>query len=331
MRRWLSALVVISIGVVTLPDGAAAPPLPSGAGSIATSDADSGPKGAPAAPSAVVRVGSVLVDRGRFVRRISAMPALQRRAFGGAASEGLRAFVARVVVPEALQLAEAQRRGLAGRPRFVAERRELLRSALLEELRDEVHREHPVTAAEAKRYFEAHRADFEQPLRLRLWRIVVDSEGLARKIIAEAAGVRGDQRWRALAREHSLDAATKLRGGDLGFVDPEGRSEQPRVRVDAACYRAALGVADGELVPEPLTSGAQFVVLWRRGSRPAASIPFQEVSDAIRERLLFERVSLARDALLKGLRGQHLSEYRPEATSALPPSATGRARDSGQP
>jgi len=62
---------------------------------------------------------------------------------------------------------------------------------------------------------------------------------LAKRIIAESQGAGGPARWRNFARDNSLDAATKLRDGDLGFVRPDGSTETPQLRVDPlAFYRS---------------------------------------------------------------------------------------------
>lgn len=71
-----------------------------------------------------------------------------------------------------------------------------------------------VSSAEAKKYFEQNREQFNAPEQVHLKHIVVGSEQEAKDLLlALKVGANFD----LLAKEKSLDMATKDRGGDLGF------------------------------------------------------------------------------------------------------------------
>ena len=104
-----------------------------------------------------------------------------------------------------------------------------------------------------------------------MWRILTDDEALAKKILSESKGVDGIKRWSQFARDSSLDKATHLRNGDLGFIHADGNTDTPTLRVDPALFAAADKLRDGELAAEPIKEGTHFAVIWRRGSMKAES------------------------------------------------------------
>jgi len=140
-----------------------------------------------------------------------------------------------------------------------------------------------------------------------IWRILTDDEALAKKIIAESKGVDGIQHWSQFARESSLDKATHLRNGDLGFVHPDGNTDTPTLRVDPALFAAADKLSDGELSPEPTKEGLHFAVLWRRGSMKGVSRTVTQEESSIRQVLERKRLDQARQELLTTLRNQYVT------------------------
>lgn len=148
-------------------------------------------------------------------------------------------------------------------------------------------------------------------LELELRRILVPDPLLAHELLSQLQPL-DPKRWQALARQHSVDRATYLRAGDLGFVDPSGQTHRPQVRVASALYHAAMAVADGELVPAPVPEGRAWAVVWRRGSRPRRS------ESQLSSRLArFER-SLT--SLLGALRQRHLHDQWAERIGGWKPA-----------
>ena len=227
-------------------------------------------------------------------------------------------MVEKLVVPELLAAAEARARGLDKLPRTLDRLRQAQASALEAELARTTAESAPVTDADVQAYFEQHRERFEVPRRIRIWRILVADEGLAKKIIAESRGVSGPAKWRNFARESSLDAATKFRDGDLGFARPDGGTETPQLRVDPALFAAVDKLADGELAPEPLRVPAGFAVVWRRGSLPAVARSVAQESAAIRTVLTRQRLEAARTQLLGELRKQRVKSLDAQLLETLP-------------
>lgn len=269
----------------------------------------------------VVRAGSEQADAAAVARALARVPAFQLAELGDDDAARRRAVVTRLLVPELQAAAEARARGLDRAPRTVDRQRELYARAMDAELSRETASKQPVTDADVQQYFERHRERFETPRRLRIWRIQVADEALARKIIAESQGAGGPARWGNFARESSLDSATKFRDGDLGFVRPDGSTETPRLRVDPALFAAAEPLSDGEIAPEPLAVAGGFAVIWRRGSLPATARTVAQEKDAIVSLLARQRLEEARRALLADLRRQSLRTFEPQLLETLPDSA----------
>lgn len=279
----------------------------------------------------VLSIPGESVDAAGVARALGRVPAFQLAALASDDSARRRAVVERSLVPELRAAAEARVRKLDQRPRTADRLRELYSRAMDAELAHATEREQPVTDADVQKYFDEHRERFDTPRRVRIWRIVVSDEELAKKIISECQGAGGPAKWRNFARDNSLDAATKFRDGDLGFVRPDGSTETPTLRVDPALFAAVDKLVDGQLVPEPLKLSSGIAVVWRRGSLPAISRTVAQEGPAIRTLLTRQRLEAARKALVTQLRSQYLKNYDTQLLEILPdgtfapPEASARA------
>jgi len=287
--------------------------------------------------SPIARVGSSTVSAEALTRRLAKMPEFQRVALADSPDALKRRVLETELIPELLAAEEAARVKLGDRPALRARVRELLRDALEHDLRREVETQAALSKDELRAYFEANRTRFETPRRVHIWRILLDDEALAKKIISESKAVDGMQRWSQFARESSLDKATHLRNGDLGFVHPDGNTDTPTVRVDPILFVAADKLADGELSPEPLKEGQHFAVIWRRGSMKAVSRSLAQEEASIRQVLLRQRLELSRNALLARLTQQFLTEKHEalletfQFKESAPPTLTSTARPAHAP
>jgi hypothetical protein len=279
----------------------------------------------------VVSAGSESADAAAVARAFGRIPAFQLAELGSDDAARRRAVAERLLGRELQGAAEARARGLDKRPRTADRIRELYSRAMDAELSRETAQKQPVTDAEVHQYFEQHRERFETPRRIRIWRIQVGDEALAKKIIAESRGAGGPERWRNFAREHSLDTATKFRDGDLGFVRADGSTETPRVRVDPALFTAVDKLTDGELVAEPLQLSGGYAAVWRRGSLPPITRTVAQEKPAIVTLLTRQRLEEARKALLAELRKKSLSAFDAQLLETLPDSAFAPPAASAQP
>ena len=265
----------------------------------------------------VVRVGELSASVSDVSRRLATLSAGQLAAYG-TGTEIARRYIDEVVAPELAATLEARQRGLDKSAAFRDRERIALRQALDGVFKVESVAKKPITAEEVKAYFEANKARFEQPLGLRLWRILVDDEASAKRIIEQVKDAGSPAKWSELARESSVDKATNLRQGDLGFVHADGGTDVPRVRVDPALFQAAKDLKDGAVVPTPVHEGAKFAVVWRRGSRPERTRTLEQERDSIRALLERQRAEEARSALVTELRQKFVHEEHAELLDQIP-------------
>jgi peptidyl-prolyl cis-trans isomerase C len=268
----------------------------------------------------VVEVGQQTLTVAELQRRWQELPLFQRKALGKTDLERLKAFVEQWVVPEMLWQMAATHRHVLPNQRSLALEKSVMQQVLVERVRTESENANPVTDADVKAYVESHRQDFDRPERLRLFRIVVASEADARAIIKKIDGAPDLEVWRNLAREKSLDRATFMRGGELGFVAADGKSDLPELQIDPALYAAAARLKDGEISKTPVREGQQFAVIWRRGHVPAMRASLTSFTDTVRAHLRESRAATALLDLLAKLRASYVKDLKPQLLDAVPES-----------
>jgi peptidyl-prolyl cis-trans isomerase C len=275
----------------------------------------------PAIPNkSVVEVGQQTLTVSDLQRRWQELPLFQRMALGKTDPERTKAFVEQWVVPDMLwQMAAADRHSLPNE-RSLALEKSVMQQVLAERVRTESEYANPVTDADIKAYFESHRQDFDRPERLRLFRIVVASEVDALAIIKKIAGAPDLEVWRNLAREKSLDRATFMRGGELGFVAADGKSDLPELQIDPVLYAAAARLKDGEISKTPVREGQQFAVIWRRGHVPAVHTSLASVADTVKVHLRESRAATALADLVAKLRASYVKDLKPQLLDGVPES-----------
>jgi peptidyl-prolyl cis-trans isomerase C len=271
----------------------------------------------------VARVGTRTISAAEVSRRIAQIPPFQLRTLGKTADEVRRAFVDRVMVPELLLAQGAVDSKLAERDEVAEHVRGKLRNAMLAQIRAEATTGAPVTDAEVKAYYEANAAKYHAPARVQIWRIQVAKREEAVALLAELKKDASPKRWNELAREKSLDHATNLRGGNLGFVAPDGTTSEAGMKVDVALLAAVATAKDAELVPEPVKDGERWSVLWRRQSMRAIDRELAMEAPLIRPILVHERGETKTRALVEKLREERVTELNPDVVEMLEVSASG--------
>lgn len=270
--------------------------------------------------AAIVSVGDAEASLEEVQRQLTEVPGFQLASLGDDPHEIREQFVQRVIVPKLLLSQAAAKQKLDTEPRVQQQLQGLLVRRLEEELRQQAEAE--VESEDVRKYFEARRSDLDRPERIRLYRLLVSGRPQADKLLAQAKGITDMAEWRKLVREHSLDKATHLRGGDIGFVRPDGTTDVPRVRVSAELYDAAAKVRDGELVPEPIAEGKHYAILWRRGTLAAEAAELQQEAPRIRRLLSEAKVQRAMTELVarlsKGTVKRHGLELLEELELPLP-------------
>jgi hypothetical protein len=246
-------------------------------------------------------VGRRRLTASELERQLSRVPAFQLAALGSA-DQAVRRWADAALVPELLYEQEAAAVGLLSDAQVQDRMRAVLAETLVLELERQLERSRPVTDQEMRRRFEQEEASRRIPRRIRLLRILLDDQGRAKKLIEETRGASGLIRWADRARELSLDQATRMRAGDLGFVRPDGSTDVPGLRVDPGLFAAADRVMDGELVGVPVAEAGHFAVIWRRGSLPEQKPIYARDAPALRQSIARARVASELSLLVGELR-----------------------------
>jgi peptidyl-prolyl cis-trans isomerase C len=256
----------------------------------------------------VLTVGARKVTVGELEDHLAAIPPYQLAAFGGSREAIARAYLDQVLTRDLLLSTGAEQRGLDKQLPTSQLLVRALSSATLRKTRGPYPSAAAVPAEEVRRYYDENRSRFDSPERINLWRILCKTREEAITVLETARREGTIGRYNELAREHSIDKATNLRGGNLGFVGPDGASNEAGVKVDPELVKAALTVKDGEFVPQPVTEGTAFAIVWRRGTVPANRRTLEESTAQIRAAIFRERTEAAEKALISDLRTKQVKE-----------------------
>jgi peptidyl-prolyl cis-trans isomerase C len=231
----------------------------------------------------VAHVGPRTITVGELESRLAVVPRFQLLTFGSTPADVARKFLDQIIVPEALMALGAEDQHLDQDPAVAYNIERTLSNATVRATRASVGLASAIPADEVKAYFEANKERFDMPERINVFRILCASRDEAQQVLDEAKKDGTLPKFTALARDHSLDKATYLRGGNLGFVFPDGRSNEPGLVVDPAVVKAAQGVRDGDMVAAPVPEGPSFAVVWRRGTVKPVHRTLDDVSGQIRD------------------------------------------------
>ena len=142
--------------------------------------------------------------------------------------------------------------------------------------------------------------------------ILVEKESEAKEIIAKLKS--DPAAFEKLALRKSTDAASKVRGGDLGWFDLRGMVPE---------FGAAVSKMEkGKFTLEPVKTQFGYHVIWLDDSRPIQAPPLESVKPQLTEQLQQKNVKAALDALKAKAKIEMVSAAAPPApaTPAAPPT-----------
>lgn len=265
----------------------------------------------------VARVGAREITVGDLEDRIADLPPFQRASFGATSEEVRRRMLTDVVLPDALLALGAAAQKLGEKPPAAYQIERARSASTIRAVRALIGPAAGIPMEEVRRYYDENRARYDAPQRFQVWRILCKNIEEARSVLEATNRDPTPATFGALAREHSLDKATNLRAGNLGFVTADGSSNEPGLRVDPAVVRAAQSVPDGTLVPDPVAEGPYFSVVWRRGTIAPIHRAVDDVAAQIRDALWKARVKEETDKLVGRLRADKLRALDPSVLGAI--------------
>jgi peptidyl-prolyl cis-trans isomerase C len=118
--------------------------------------------------------------------------------------------------------------------------------------------------------------------------------------------------WSEVARAKSIDGATGVRGGNLGFVTPDGTTSEPGMKIGHAVIEMAQKLKDTEIASEPAHDGDRWVIVWRRQTMPAVERGVDVEAGTIRQMLLHMRTDAKIKETIARLRKEHLGDHSPD-------------------
>ncbi len=264
--------------------------------------------------STVAKVGTYEIQLSEVQKRLGKLPLFQLKQLGTSPDTVRRRFVDEIVKLE-IMVQGARLEGLDELPDVSERIRVVMVSALLNGLASDAATDGVVSDAKARAYYDANSERYKPENRIKIWQIAVktkvEAEALL-KTIGSGDGFKNESTfvdaWEALAREKSVDKATYMRRGTLGFVQPDGATANKDVRVPKAVYDAAASIKNGEIYPQPLQVESSWIVLTRRGSQITPHRTFESERSNILGFLARQHVVTRRRALVERLRTDHMHE-----------------------
>lgn len=162
-------------------------------------------------------------------------------------------------------------------------------------------------------YYKTHIDEYVQPAMQRASHVLVATEAEAKDLLAQAQSM--DVRaFRQLARDKSIDEATKMQGGDLHYFDLQGNVRGENAGpVPPQIVKAAFTLKTvGDTLAKPVKIDRGYSILKLTGTRPALSRKLDEVADTIRAKLWRERREQAVEAFVSKLREQNPPQLHAE-------------------
>jgi parvulin-like peptidyl-prolyl isomerase len=277
---------------------------------IARADAGPLPGGLTAEQAALVvaKVGDKVITLGDYAATIERMDQFDRLRYQ---SPERRKELLQEIIDVELLAADARKKKLDQEPETQQVVRQILRDALLAEVKRDLPAPADIPEAEVRAYYEAHRDDFREPERRRVAEIVVKDRETANKVVEKAKQTNARE-WGDLFRAHSIVPLGKgpqgqplEMAGDVGLVGPVGdpRGDNPRVlpEVRAAVFEIAQ---IGEVLPRPVQAKDGFHIVRMLGKSDAHERSLGDADRSIRVTLLQAKIAEREKALEAELRRQ---------------------------
>jgi peptidyl-prolyl cis-trans isomerase C len=195
-----------------------------------------------------------------------------------ASQSGKKNFLDRLIV-QRLLLREAKKENIEKSKEFqekLAEFKDQLTIQTL--LAKKVMADPKFSDEELQKFYDANKEQFKKEREIQTRQIVVKTEQEARELQARVA--KGED-FAELAKRYSLDPSAKANGGDIGY--------HPKGTLIPEYEQAAFKLTRIGQVSPPVKTQLGYHIIKLEGIKPPAYVPFAEVKDFIRQKLVQEK------------------------------------------
>lgn len=217
------------------------------------------------------------------------------------------------LVDEKLLYMEALRQGIDKDPKI---QRMMVNTLLKQEVYSQV-RTSEITEEELKAYFEAHKDEFVVPEKVQIKRILIkpaDGENagqtMARALEVREAAAANPSDFKQLAQRHSKGPYAR-RGGDVGFVTPDGKPG-----VDPAVVKAAFELPEGQKISGVFETNDGLNIIYVPNRRARVERTFQQMRGSVLRKVKADKYKQLYDSYVGGLRGTASIELDDERIAA---------------
>ena len=217
---------------------------------------------------------------------------------------------------------EAAKRGIDKDPEVIRTMKQVMIQKLMKDEFDSKVTADAVSEAEMRAYYDANLPEYQKPDEVRVSAIIVKNKAQADRVALEARGEAGktNKGFRDLVTKYSADVDTKLRGGDLRYLDAGTKDIPPPV------VKAALSLVQTGDVSGAIDAGnGTFYILKQTGRRKSVIQSFEGAKAQIRNKLFRDKRLQAQKDFVENLRGrskieineQNLAKVRIDTSSAI--------------
>jgi peptidyl-prolyl cis-trans isomerase C len=270
----------------------------------------------------LAKIDDLTITLGEFQERINRQSPYIRARY--TSLEQKKEFLDSLVRFEVLAK-EAYRRGLDKDPEVVRTMKQVMIQKLMREEFDTKVSADTVAENDIKTYYEANKAEYVKPEEVRVSAIILKNKAQADRVAIEARGDAGktNKGFRDLVMKYSADEETKLRGGDLRYMDQNTKD------IPANVVKAAFTLYNTGDVSQAVDAGnGTYYVLKQTGRRKSMTKSFDDAKAQIRNKLFRDKRLQAQKDFVDGLRAKSKIEVN-EANLAKVRIDTSQAVDDG--
>ena len=266
-----------------------------------------GPRDQPGAPKSppqsaeelqtpLAKIDDITITLGEFQERINRQSPYIRARY--TSLEQKKEFLDSLIRFEVLAK-EAYRRGFDKDPEVVRTMKQVMIQKLMRDEFDSKITADTVIDAEMKAYYDANLPEYVKPEEVRVSAIILKNKAQAERVLLEAKGDAGktNKGFRDLVIKYSQDEETKLRGGDLRYLEAASKDVPPAV------IKGAFALANtGDVSPVVDAGNGTYYILKQTGRRRATTKSFEDAKPQIRNKLFREKRLSAQKQFIDGLR-----------------------------